>query len=73
VPKRHDLRFGGVEGLHRCPKLLCYHDKDDHSRMEKDMTKAIAGSLDHDLAFEAADVLVDGASIIGYAFVSGVQ
>jgi hypothetical protein len=41
--------------------------------MKNDMMKAIPGSLDHDLAFEAADVLVDGASIIGYAFISGAQ
>jgi len=35
--------------------------------------KAIPGSLNHDLAFEAVDVMVDGASMIGYAFISGAQ
>ena len=41
--------------------------------MKNDLTKAVAWSLDHDLAFDAADVLVDGASITGYAFISGAQ
>ena len=41
--------------------------------MKNDFTRAIPESLDHDLAFEAADVLVDRASINKYAFISGTQ
>lgn len=35
--------------------------------------KAITGNLDSDLAFEAADVMIDEASINGHAFISGTQ
>ena len=31
----------------------CRHGKDDHRRMKNEMRKAIPGSLDHDLAYEA--------------------
>lgn len=40
--------------------------------MKNDMMKAIPGSLDHDLVFEAVDVMIDEAGIMnGQAFIQG--
>jgi hypothetical protein len=49
-------------------------DNQYHTHMKNDITKAIPGSLDHDLALEAADVMIDEASMMnGQAFDSGTQ
>jgi hypothetical protein len=48
--------------------------KEDRPHMKNDIMEAIPESLDHDLAFEAADVMIDEARIMnGQAFISGTQ
>ena len=39
-----------------------------YARMKNDTMKAVVESLDRDLAFEVADVMIDEASINGHAF-----
>ena len=74
-PKGHGGRFGLFGSRRRCLEVLFHHTKDDHLRTKNDTMKVIPGSLDHDHAFEAADVMIDGTSIKEYAFVfiSGTQ
>lgn len=63
-PKGHgSVRFGLTGSRGRCPKVLLHHTKDGHLRMKNDTMKAILGRLDHDHAFEAADVMIDATSI----------
>lgn len=73
-PKRHGDRSGYSGNTHGCLKVLCHHNMDDHPRVKNGMMKGIPGSQDHDLAFEAADVTIDEASIMnGQALISGTQ
>lgn len=58
VPKRHDGRFGPYGSLHH----VMSPRQGRHLRMKDGIMKVTRGSLDRNLAFEAAGVIVDGAT-----------
>lgn len=68
-PKRYNYHFGRSGSLQRCPKVSCHDRKDGDPRMEDEVMKATLGSLDRDLAFEAADFMIEEASINDHALI----